>query len=194
MSLNAVYSAFKKVVVHFDLSLLPYFLRDVKSGVNKTLSNMLLKYDPSLRGVVIGWSDLHLTDVTKTAGLLWEYPDIHLKVGCTFLLFCPSIGMQLTGKVTSKGNDYISLLVFDVFQVQIHQKDVPHDSLPDVDVGSRLDFCVKNLETVKNILSITGSLNDTITTPKKSTKKPKTHKRKRSGALEKPAKKQKTES
>jgi len=135
MSRNAAHSAFKKVAVHFNLTLPPYFLRDIKSGVNKILSNLLLKFDPSLRGVVIGWSDVHLTDVTKTAGLLWEYPEIHLKVGCTFLLFCPSIGMNLTGKVTSKGNDYISLLVFDVFQVQIHQKDVHRGSLPNVNVG-----------------------------------------------------------
>ena len=58
-------------------------MRDPCEGVNVKLGEYLMKFVPKLNGVLLGWWDLRLKDVS--GGIMWEFSDIHISVGIFFL-------------------------------------------------------------------------------------------------------------
>ncbi len=115
-------SPFEGKQVQILVSLSPSALVNIPSALNTSMQSLLLKYSDSLGGVLISYNDIQLDDSTsdgKRGRIINEMPHIHYQVKCNVLVFNPSPGTVLKGKVNESFPSHIGLLVHELFNGMI---------------------------------------------------------------------------
>ncbi|TIA78686.1 hypothetical protein E3P92_03681 [Wallemia ichthyophaga] len=190
---NAPSSAYKIVETSLRLSIPPIFANDPKSGALEMLDSLVMRYVPALRAVLL----THInTQFKQSAGLIIdESPFSVTDVQFTALVWSPTIGQRMRGKVTLCSPDHISLLVHHTFNVTIPREFIDcqtfkyaNDSATENSGGGRwlhtsstqvlaeqgrdVDFSVIERNTTNGMLTLTGSiLNSHLKDGVKDTKK-----------------------
>lgn len=90
---SAKQTGFRQLDISLALSVKPYYLRNLDEGVNAEMSKHLLKFVPEFdgcqsllplvlfEGVLVAWWDIRFSDPSKSGALLWEFPDVHIRIG-----------------------------------------------------------------------------------------------------------------
>lgn len=115
-------SPFEEKQVQSLVSLPPSALINIPSALNTSMQSLLLKYSDSLGGVLISYNDIQLDDSTsdgKLGRIINEMPHIHYHIKCNVLVFNPSPGTVLKGKVNESFPSHIGLLVHELFNGMI---------------------------------------------------------------------------
>merc|ERR1719452_125535 len=99
------------------LAISPTFLSNLKTGVEGQLSPNLNRYYPPLKAIMLGYDQLKLT--TRTGGLMYDSPAVHITIQGRFFLFNPEIGSTLPGVVNKKSPGHLGCLVHDTFNVSL---------------------------------------------------------------------------
>ncbi|TIB73555.1 hypothetical protein E3Q22_04324 [Wallemia mellicola] len=185
---NAPSSAYKIIETSLRLSIPPVFSNDPKSGATEMLDSLVMRYVPALGAVLL----THInTQFSQSAGLILdESPFSVTDVKFTALVWSPTNGQRMRGKVTLCSPDHISLLVHHTFNVTIPREYIDcdnfkyasdssetgsggrwvHKSSTQVlaEVDRELDFTVVERVTSNQMLTLTASLLDIHRTKSKS--------------------------
>ena len=111
------------------IHLAPMFAADVKAGIREKLSKYLLKFHPSVCGIIISFSDIKI--LQKCATIRYDCPFIHFDIAVKVISFSPVVGDTLSmeisfikgvivgGVVNKQSPEHIGLLVFGIFNASI---------------------------------------------------------------------------
>ena len=115
--------SFQDKRVRILVSVPPSSLVNISDAMNTSMQNLLLKYSNGLGGVLIAYHDVELDDATKDGArgkIINEMPHIHYYIKCNVLIFNPSAGTELKGKVNESSEpSHIGLLVHELFNASI---------------------------------------------------------------------------
>jgi DNA-directed RNA polymerase I subunit RPA43 len=152
----------------------PSAMSDVNGSISKVLKRRLMKYDDSLGGVMLAFSNVVLRRQYGT--VFNELPNIMFDVDAEMVLFSPQSGADLVGTINKIGRNHIGLLVGGVFNASI-SADKMHTSLfsydADLDswsggtggengqglslnVGNAVAFTVERIQAAGGIFCIAG--------------------------------------
>mmetsp|Transcript_8354 Transcript_8354/g.16076 ORF Transcript_8354/g.16076 Transcript_8354/m.16076 type:complete len:178 (-) Transcript_8354:130-663(-) len=161
----------RKCKVKFSVELPPSAVQDVKAGVLNELNQNLLKYVDDFDGVVLSYSDVNI--LTKEPVIHPYFPYFHLDVIATIVLFKPTKGSKMVGKVNKIGEDFIGLLILGVFNATIPKSDIGEeykckmddqswlhikDSSKSITIGSNVCFIVTRAQDFGGYYGISGSI------------------------------------
>jgi DNA-directed RNA polymerase subunit E'/Rpb7 len=110
-------NAFFQKKIELTVSLLPCSLGDVVKHIEDSLRMFLLKYSDGIQGILLAFDNVKLLG---KGTILDDFPHIHYDVAFDALVFCPTVGYQLTGLVTeSSFHSHLSLVVHRYFNASI---------------------------------------------------------------------------
>ncbi|KAI0313892.1 hypothetical protein OF83DRAFT_1139372 [Amylostereum chailletii] len=118
-------SEFRTVQSSVTLAIPPVFTSELHKGAEEMLDSMVMRYQPSLRGVVLAHSNLHYLD--RAARIQADSPFAICDFGFDALVWSPEIGMKLSGTINLCSPDHISLLVHRTFNASIPRHHIPTD-------------------------------------------------------------------
>ena len=90
---------FLRKKIELLISLLPGSLRNSEKSVEDGIRGMLMKYSEGLGGILMGFENVKLIgDKNKEAKgwILNELPHIHYNASCDALVFCPTVGCEVS--------------------------------------------------------------------------------------------------
>ncbi|KAL2630500.1 hypothetical protein R1flu_015186 [Riccia fluitans] len=168
-------------VVHANIGVFVHPSRsaNVKQGVHEILNSLLLKFNEEFDGVVLAY--LKPKIIGKSARILAGLtPYFHVDLTAKLLIFSPSPGMLIEGKVNKIEKDYIGVVVLGLFNAAVGVSDIREDLYynenPDgrewvsesderhsIKLGSIIRFSVKSMQETEHIIDLCGSLADSRT-------------------------------
>jgi DNA-directed RNA polymerase I subunit RPA43 len=101
-----------------------------------TLSPMILRWDPDLKGVVLAYRNPKLVtnpqnlddgDEVPLAQAIDEYAAPFVWVQADFAVFTPRRGLWLDGYINLQNENYIGMVIFNLFNATIERKRLPQD-------------------------------------------------------------------
>lgn len=126
--------------LHF-LHIHPQYSQNLSHGVMKELNELLLKYNPDIKGVPLLYSKVELTPAPATqpipcpsgyptttnssfvpvtsAAIIAENPLLHIWIRVRWLAFCPSPGSRVVGSVIKQGPEQVNFLLLGLFNATI---------------------------------------------------------------------------
>ncbi|CAE6482884.1 unnamed protein product [Rhizoctonia solani] len=116
---------FKLVQARTHISLPPRFAGDARRGVEEILDNLVMRYVPSLRGVLL--SHTNHTFASSVAIMYAEGPYPTTRVEFEAGVWAPEVGMRITGRISLHATDHIGLLVHRTFNASIDRAHIPGD-------------------------------------------------------------------
>ncbi|KAI0066148.1 hypothetical protein BV25DRAFT_1797566 [Artomyces pyxidatus] len=122
---HAADSEFRTVSASVVLTVPPVFASKPRDGAEEMLDSLIMRYEPTLRGVVLSHSNMQfLQNVGVVKG---DSPFAVCNVGFDAMLWSPELGMKLTGRVNLSSPDHVSLLVHRTFNVSIPRHHIPSE-------------------------------------------------------------------
>ncbi|KAF9227244.1 hypothetical protein BS17DRAFT_806452 [Gyrodon lividus] len=116
---------FRVINASLVLSIPPVFASDLRVGVEEMLDSMVMRYIPTLQGVLLAHSNLRF--LTQTASIRGDCPFAVCNVGFDATVWSPCVSMKLVGKINLCSPDHVSLLVHRTFNVSIPRHHIPQD-------------------------------------------------------------------
>ncbi|KAG2043402.1 hypothetical protein BDR03DRAFT_910088 [Suillus americanus] len=118
-------SEFRVTKATMTLSVPPVFAGSLRAGVEEMLDSMIMRYIPSLCGVLLSHSNLQF--LSPTASINADCPFAICNVTFDATIWSPSIAMKLVGKIVLYSPDHVSLLLHRTFNVSIPRHHIPQD-------------------------------------------------------------------
>jgi DNA-directed RNA polymerase I subunit RPA43 len=118
-------SEFRVTKATITLSIPPVFASNLRAGAEEMLDSMIMRYIPSLCGVLLAHSNLHF--LSPTASINSDCPFAICNVAFDATVWSPSIAMKLVGKIILYSPDHVSLLLHRTFNVSIPRHHIPQD-------------------------------------------------------------------
>ncbi|CAE6381739.1 unnamed protein product [Rhizoctonia solani] len=116
---------FKLVRARTSISLPPRFAGEAKRGVEEILDNLVMRYVPSLRGVLLSHKDHKF--MSNVAIMYAEGPYPTTQVEFDAGVWAPEVGMRITGRISLHATDHIGVLVHRTFNASIDKAHIPGD-------------------------------------------------------------------
>lgn len=116
------YQPFQERNVRVFISLPPSALSNIANAMNASMQKLLLKYSNGMGGVLISYRDVEIDDSTPGEApgrIMDEMPHLHYYMKCTVLIFNPSVGTVVRGKVNESFPSHVGLLVHELFNAMI---------------------------------------------------------------------------
>ena len=154
----------------------PATLNDVGAGISEVLNRRLMKYDETIGGVMLSYSNVTLS---KDRGAIFnELPNIMFEVNVEAVIFGPRPGCRLLGKVNKISRNHVGMLVGGVFNASVSSdkisKDLQYDAELDtwcdnrpgtnapgaLSLGDNLSFVAERIQSSGGIFCINGKLDD----------------------------------
>lgn len=137
-------SPFIQATLTLSLPLLPSFIGRELEGATSAIGDMLGRYHSELGGVLLAYARPRFATSTATASaagcgggpyvashsgaplgrIFEELPVIHVRVSVDALVFKPSVGSVMHGRVVSMSPGHLGLLVAGLFNATIHIDDM----------------------------------------------------------------------
>ncbi|KAM6974835.1 DNA-directed RNA polymerase I subunit RPA43 [Tautogolabrus adspersus] len=161
--LSAPYSCLVMNTHRRHITLPPMYLNKKRTGIKEELEAELLKFSESLKGVPMAYDDIRI--VSQHGSIYDDSGYIHMDIEANFIVFQPTKGQQLVGKVNKLGVSHVGCLVHDCFNASI-----PKPNLVTVEtwrdagprIGAELEFEVTALDAdIFGVLLIRGRLDRT---------------------------------
>lgn len=118
-------SEFQVTKATITLSVPPVFASNLRAGAEEMLDSMIMRYIPSLCGVLLAHSNLQF--LSRTASINADCPFAVCNVAFDATVWSPSIAMKLVGKIILYSPDHVSLLLHRTFNVSIPRHHIPQD-------------------------------------------------------------------
>ncbi|KAG8711815.1 hypothetical protein FRC11_001771 [Ceratobasidium sp. 423] len=118
-------SEFKLVRARTSISLPPRFAGDARRGVEEILDNLVMRYVPSLRGVLLSHKDHKFASGVAIMYAEGPYPTTQVEFDAG--VWAPEVGMRITGRISLHATDHIGLLVHRTFNASIDRAHIPGD-------------------------------------------------------------------
>ncbi|XP_061884811.1 DNA-directed RNA polymerase I subunit RPA43-like [Entelurus aequoreus] len=158
--LSAPYSCLVMSTHRRHVALPPRYLNKKRSGLQGELEAELLKYSPRLEGVPVAYD--HLRIVGQQGSIHDDSGYIHMDIQADFIIFQPTKGQRLLGKVNKLGVSHVGCLVHGCFNASIPRPNlVPVETWRDGGprIGAELKFEVTALDAdTAGVLLIRGKL------------------------------------
>ena len=103
---------FENVDVVLKMALLPHHTSQCMNVVTKQVNDMLYKYNESLGGVPVAYTDLRSPKGKEFARIFGEEAWLHVDVHTQMLVFTPRVGETIYGKV-SKVNSVVNSCIIN---------------------------------------------------------------------------------
>ncbi|KAH6914087.1 hypothetical protein BKA70DRAFT_1260398 [Coprinopsis sp. MPI-PUGE-AT-0042] len=116
-------SEFQVVSATLQVSVPPAFAQSPRVGVEQMLDSLVMRYIPSLEGVVIAHSNLDFT--ADKARIKGDCPFLICDIKFDATVWKPRIGSTMKGRIILSSPDHISLLVHRTFNVSIPRHHIP---------------------------------------------------------------------
>ncbi|QRV79399.1 DNA-directed RNA polymerase II subunit RPB7 [Ceratobasidium sp. AG-Ba] len=116
-------SQFKLVRARTNISVPPRFVGDTRRGVEEILDNLVMRYVPSLQGVLLSHKN-HIFS-QDVAIIYAEGPFPTTTVDFDATVWAPEVGMRITGRISLHATDHIGLLVHRTFNASIARAHIP---------------------------------------------------------------------
>ncbi|KDQ55861.1 hypothetical protein JAAARDRAFT_133675 [Jaapia argillacea MUCL 33604] len=118
-------SEFRVTRATLVVSLSPVFASNPRAGVEEMLDSMIMRYIPSLQGVVLAHSNLQFLEANAT--IKGDCPFAISRIAFDATVWSPYVGQKLTGRVNLCSPDHVSLLIHRTFNVSIPRHHIPTD-------------------------------------------------------------------
>eukprot|EP00592_Proboscia_alata_P018549 CAMPEP_0194424138 /NCGR_PEP_ID=MMETSP0176-20130528/23408_1 /TAXON_ID=216777 /ORGANISM="Proboscia alata, Strain PI-D3" /LENGTH=273 /DNA_ID=CAMNT_0039233735 /DNA_START=55 /DNA_END=876 /DNA_ORIENTATION=- len=118
-SLEPSSSSFQVRRLKMIVSLLPNSMSNVRGHIRRSLRKNILRYSHGIGGVLLALSNVSFEKENSSGKILNELPHIHFQIICDALVFCPEIGMKLTGVVNESFPSHLGILVHTLFNAMI---------------------------------------------------------------------------
>lgn len=129
---------FKVVRTSLYVSLAPCHIKNPINGIkSQHLDPLIMTYSPKAGGVVLSYSNLHVSkdhhsvdsngEPITIAKVSDSSPFSFMWVNVDMLIWCPQIGDVLEGNVYMQTASHIGLLIHDTFNASIRLRNVPQD-------------------------------------------------------------------
>ena len=97
-------SPFREVDVVLKCALLPSQIEFPLDGVKYQLNEMLFRYNYDLQGIPVSYSQIVFEKGKDCGRIMGEMPSVHIDISTKLMVFQPTIGQQLFGKITKVTN------------------------------------------------------------------------------------------
>ncbi|KAJ1978727.1 hypothetical protein H4R33_005910 [Dimargaris cristalligena] len=94
-------------------------------GIHEHLNCFLMKYLPTLDGVVLSYSNIRFSK--KWGRVVDECPFPQFWIQTDLLVWKPHVGSMLEGRINIESADHIGLLIYNTFNVSIPADLIPQD-------------------------------------------------------------------
>ncbi|XP_060948647.1 DNA-directed RNA polymerase I subunit RPA43 [Limanda limanda] len=161
--LSAPYSCLVVTTHRRHVALPPMFLQKKRTGILVELEAELLKFSQSLKGVPLAYDNISI--VGQHGDIFDDSSYIHMDIEANFIVFQPTKGQKLLGKVNKLGVSHVGCLVHDCFNASIPKPNlVTMETWRDAGprIGADLEFEVTALDADNaGVLLIRGRLDRT---------------------------------
>ncbi|KAM7373102.1 hypothetical protein PAMP_007982 [Pampus punctatissimus] len=161
--LSAPYSCLVMNTHRRHVALPPLYLNKKRTGIQEELEAELLRFSESLKGVPLAYDNIRI--VGQNGRIYDDSGYIHMDIEANFIVFQPTKGQKLLGKVNKLGVNHVGCLVHGCFNASI-----PKPNLVSVEtwrdtgprIGTELEFEVTALDAdTVGVLLIRGRLDRT---------------------------------
>ncbi len=118
-------TGFVKEEVVLNVAILPSSSGNPMDAVKKQLNDMLFRYNDSVGGVILTYSDVKFQKGKEYGKIIGEQPHIHIDILTKLLVFQPTLGMVIEGQIIKVVNpkstpNYFSDQIFRRQRVTFH--------------------------------------------------------------------------
>ncbi|GAA93913.1 uncharacterized protein L969DRAFT_92180 [Mixia osmundae IAM 14324] len=117
------HSALHWIVASMRIPLAPVFMGDPDEGIRQWLDSYLMRYLPSLGGVLLSY-ELPVRHKDARAAMVPSTGFLDLQFDVDALVFRPELLTRLEGRITNSTPGHISLLVYDLFNASIARQHI----------------------------------------------------------------------
>ncbi|KAG7500504.1 DNA-directed RNA polymerase I subunit RPA43 [Solea senegalensis] len=161
--LSAPYSCLVMNTHRRHVALPPMYLHKKRTGIQGELEAELLKFSESLKGVPLAYDNIRI--VGPHGNVYDDSSYIHMDVEANFIVFQPTNGQKLLGKVNKLGISHVGCLVHGCFNASIPKPNpISVETWRDAGprIGTDLEFEVTALDAdTAGVLLIRGQLDRT---------------------------------
>ena len=153
-------SVVEKTIARLHVHVHPSSLLDVDLGIREHLNSLLLRYNESLDGIPIAYSEVKR--LSKAGAISPYFPLCDVLIEASLTLLRPRAGMVLIGKVTEVSDTFIGILIFNLINCVIQIDDIsssdfvysvfeqkwksPKDSSHSISPGDAVKFIVERVD------------------------------------------------
>lgn len=139
------------------VSVLPKYLGDICEGVKACLTQKIGKYDRMVDGIILAFKNTKI--LSPLSAIRPNSVRIHVKVSSNFYVFRPISGATIEGTIKYVSKNYLSAVIYRVFNVTIR---LQKQKLQEQKQGRVISFIVKSFDMKSDLPYIEGEL---ISTP-----------------------------
>nr|XP_019532935.2 FK506-binding protein 5 isoform X2 [Aedes albopictus] len=139
------------------VSVLPKYLGNICDGVRACLTQKIGKYDRSVDGIILAFKNTKI--LNHLSAIRPNSVRSHVKVSTDFYVFRPVSGATIEGTIKYVSKNYLSAVIYRVFNVTIR---LQRQKLHEIKQGRVISFIVKSYDMKSDLPYIEGEL---ITTP-----------------------------
>ncbi|XP_019532934.3 uncharacterized protein LOC109404496 [Aedes albopictus] len=139
------------------VSVLPKYLGNICDGVRACLTQKIGKYDRSVDGIILAFKNTKI--LNHLSAIRPNSVRSHVKVSTDFYVFRPVSGATIEGTIKYVSKNYLSAVIYRVFNVTIR---LQRQKLHEIKQGRVISFIVKSYDMKSDLPYIEGEL---ITAP-----------------------------
>lgn len=135
------------------VSVLPKYLGDIREGVRACLSQKIGTYDRKVDGIILAYKNTKIL-----SPLLAIHPNsvrVYVKTRADFYVFRPQSGSIISGTVQYVSSNYLSAVIYRVFNVTIK---LQTHKIQNIARGKEISFVIKSYDMKSDLPSIEGEL------------------------------------
>ena len=150
---------FFSIEVKEHVVLMPWYIGNIKMGIQEKLNPRILEYSPKLQGILVSYSDV---TILQSAGAIHEdSPQVHFDIKYSACMFQPPIGTVFNAIVNKVGDDYFTCLAHGCFSVLVSLgigESNYSTAYSDITEGQEVCVQITNLPVVGDHVTLIGEL------------------------------------
>uniref|UniRef100_A0A2M4CIC5 Putative dna-dependent rna polymerase i n=1 Tax=Anopheles darlingi TaxID=43151 RepID=A0A2M4CIC5_ANODA len=144
-------SCVAKVQSNEILGLRPRDCEQITRGVRRCITDRIGRYHPKVSGIVLGYAKIRIENTMPA--FRSDSPYLHVRATIDYFVFRPRVGSTLRGIVNYVSKDFVSAVMFRVFNVTV-KLTKPRS----VKKGSEISFIVQSCDMKSQLPIIEGEL------------------------------------
>lgn len=114
-------SCFHSLEIILKVAMEPIEYEDAMSAVKKQLNSILFKFNDVLDGIPLSFAELRFPEGKEYGRILGDQPWIHIDVLTKMVIFKPTIGAKVHGKITAVRTTTLTLTLYSLkFHLIVH--------------------------------------------------------------------------
>lgn len=135
------------------VSVLPKYLGDIREGVRACLSQKIGTYDRKVDGIILAYKNTKI--LSPLSAIHPNSVRVYVKTRADFYVFRPQSGSIIGGTVQYVSSNYLSAVIYRVFNVTIK---LQTQKIQNIARGKEISFVIKSYDMKSDLPSIEGEL------------------------------------